>query len=244
MRELRATFFDRLRDPRAIPILARHMIPVIGVFVFDWWVPETVASLLLDALSTLWLVAAMGSYFSAKQFEYGETGLLNALHFWAGVLGLFIFLAGILTFTVGVVGAMLLPLVYNAGFEPRTLLTSGWLPRAFGFMVLCQIPTFIQRIRLLEAAAVPPEKMGFDGEIGFVLHRTVMLAAMGSMLTILGPYALHVLVILAQALGAGSEIMRDHYIGMLMARRSQASTTGAVTAPRTARAKQRRRERR
>jgi len=232
MGDLRATFLDRLRDPRAIPILARHCIPIIGVFVFGWSVLETVASLFLDALSTLWLVGAMASYFSAKQFDYGETGLLNALHFWAGVFGTFIVIAGILTFAIGVPVFFLLPLVQSAHIDPQTLLTSGWLPRAFAFMVLCQIPNFVQRIRTLESAALAPEQMGMDAETGFVLHRTVMLAVMASMLAIFGPYALHVLVILAQALGAGSEIMRDEYVGMLMA--SRGATASDQPASRTA----------
>lgn len=244
MSDDRATFFDRLRDPRAIPILARHTIPVIGVFVFEWSVLETVASLFLDALSTLWLVAAMASYFAAKQFEYGETGLMDALHFWAGVFGIFVFGAGVLTFAVGIPVFMLLPLVESAHVDPRTLLTTGWLPRAFGFMVLCQIPSFVQRVRTLEATALAPEKMGMDAETGFVLHRTVMLAAMGSMLAILGPYALPVLVILAQAVGAGSEIMRDRYIGYLMAARAPAPIGSPGARPLTGSKFRRRRKKR
>jgi hypothetical protein len=236
--DLGATFFDRLRDPRAIPILARHMIPVIGVFVFGWSVLETVASLVLDALSTLWLVGAMASYFAAKQFDYGETGVMHALHFWAGVLGTFIVIAALLTFALAVPASFLLTLVDSAAVDPRTLLTSGWLPRAFGFMVLCQIPSFLQRVRALQSAAIPPEKMGMDAETGFVLHRTIMLALTASMLAIFGPYALHALVIVAQALGAGSEIMRDHYIGYLMASRQPASPTGAVVSKYRRRRKQ------
>jgi hypothetical protein len=227
MRDRDDTLLARLRDPRAIPILARHSIPVIGVFVLSWSVLETVAALFLDALSTLWLVGAMAAYFAAKQFDYGEDGVLHALHFWAGVFGIFVFGAGILTFTVGVPAFMLLPLVESAHVDPRTLLTSGWLPRAFGFMLLCQLPSFVQRVRLLEATGLAPEKMGLDGETGFVLHRTVLLAALGSMLAILGPYALPVLVVLAQAVGAGSEIMRDRYIGYLMASRTPAGATEA-----------------
>ncbi len=40
---LRAELFDRLRDPRAVPILMRNAIPVIGVFVFGWSALEAVA---------------------------------------------------------------------------------------------------------------------------------------------------------------------------------------------------------
>jgi hypothetical protein len=216
MSDLRATFLERLTDPRAVPILARHMIPIIGVFVFDWSVLETLASFFLDAISSLWLIAAMAAYFAAKQFHYGETGVLDALHFWAGVFGIFVFGAALLTFAIGVPAAMLLPVVVSADVDPRELLTSGWLPRAFAFMVLCQIPSFVQRVRLLQASGVAPEKMGMDGETGFVLHRTVLLTATGSMLAVFGAYALPLLVILAQAIGVTSEIMRDKYIGMLM----------------------------
>lgn len=219
MDDLRATFWQRLRDPRAIPILARHAIPLIGVFVLDWSVLETLAAVLLDALSSLWLVAGIASYFAAKQFDFGERGLMDALHFWAGVCGIFVFGAGILTFALAIPASMLLPMLQSADVDPRTLLTSGWLPRAFAFMVLCQVPGFVQRIRQLEASGVAPEKMGMDAETGFVLHRIVMVTAMASMLAVFGAYALHLTVILAQAIGAGSEIMRDRFLGMLMANR-------------------------
>ena len=217
--DLRATFLQRLVDPRSVPILARHAIPVIGVFVFGWSVLEAIAAVFLDALSSLWVVGATASYFTAKQFDYGERGVVPALQFWAGVFGIFVFAAGIFTFALAVPAAMLLPLVQAASVDPRTLLTTGWLPRAFGLMVLCQIPGFVQRVRHLESSGVHPAKMGMDGETGFILHRTVMLTAMASMLAFFGAYALHVTVVLAQALGAGSEILRDRYVGMLMADR-------------------------
>ena len=46
-----------------------------------------------------------------------------------------------------------------------------------------------------------------------------MLAVMATMLAVFGRYALPILVILAQTFGAVTEIMRDHYIGYLMADR-------------------------
>ncbi|MEO6027105.1 MAG: hypothetical protein ABIR79_09600 [Candidatus Binatia bacterium] len=61
-----------------------------------------------------------------------------------------------------------------------------------------------------------------DAETGFVLHQIVMLIAMRSMLALFGRYAWHLTVLLAQALEAGTEIMRDHYAGMLMANRQPA----------------------
>jgi hypothetical protein len=237
---LRAGFLRRLADPRAVPILARHAIPVIGVFVLGWSVLETIAAVFLDALSSLWLVGAMASFFAAKQFDDGERGVVPTLQFWAGVLGIFVFAAGILTFAVAVPAFMLLPLVQRADVDPRALLTSGWLPRAFGLMVLCQIPGFVQRVRHLDATGVAPEKMGMDLETGFVLHRTVMLAAMASMLAIFGAYALHLTVILAQALGAASEIMRDEYVGMLAATRRSAPSPPRPT-PTSKRRERRRR---
>ena len=219
MDHLRATFLERLRDPRAVPILARHAIPIIGVFVFRWSVLEALAAVFLDAVSSLWLVGATAAYLAAKQVDSGEPGLMAALHFWAGVLGIFLFAAGILTFAIAVPAFMLLPIVGSAGVDPRALLTSGWLPRAFGFMLLCQLPGLVQRIRHLEASGIAPEKIGMDAETGFVLHRIVMVAAMGSLLALFGSYALHLTVLVAQILGAGTEIMRDHYVGMLMAHR-------------------------
>lgn len=212
----RDLFLQRLTDPRAVPILARAAIPVIGVFVFDWSVIEVLAALFLDALSTLWVVGAVASYFGAKQFDYGETGVLDALHFWAGVLGIFIFAAAVLTFALAVPTAMLLPLAMRADVDPWMLVTSGWLPRAFLLMVACQIPSFAQRIRVAQASGLPPEKLGLEGEIGFLLHRSIILTAIGSSLVVFGTYALHLLVIVAQAIGAVSEIMRDRYVGYLM----------------------------
>ena len=177
MTHLQEELLTRLRDPRAIPILARHAIPVVGVFVLGWSVLETVAALFLDALSTLWLVGAAGSYFAARQLDYGETGVVATLQFWAGVLGTFVVVAGVLTFAVAVPAFFLLPLVQSAHVDPWTLVTSGWLPRAFGGMVLCQIPGVVTRVRAATASQVAPENMGMDAEVGFVLHRIVMVAS-------------------------------------------------------------------
>lgn len=212
----RELFRQRLTDPRAVPILARNAIPVIGVFVFGWSVLETLAALFLDALSTLWVVGAVAAYFGAKQFDYGERGVLDQLHFWAGVLGIFLVAAAVLTFALAIPVLMLLPLGFHTDVDPWTLVASGWLPRAFGLMVACQIPSFAERIRVAQASGLPPAKLGLEGEIGFLLHRTVVLTTIGSVLVVFGAYALHLLVILAQTIGAVSEIMRDRYVGYLM----------------------------
>ncbi len=239
MSDLRATLLERLTDPRSVPILARHAIPVIGVFLFDWSVLETIAALFLDALSTLWLLAAMGSYFAAKAFDYGEPGIIPVLQFWAGVFGAWVVIAGLLTFAIAVPAMFLLPLVAAADVDPMALFTSGWLPRAFALMVACQIPGFVTRVRHFQASGTPPEKMGMDSETGFILHRTVMLAAMATMLAAFGRYALPILVILAQVLGAVSEIMKDRFVGYLMADRNR----GSGTAPPVTRRQRRRRRR-
>lgn len=231
----RDLFLQRLTDPRAVPILARNAIPVIGVFVFGWSVLEAIAALFLDALSTLWVVGAVASYFGAKQFDYGETGVLDALHFSAGVLGIFLFVAGILTFALAVPMFMLLPVVLSADVDPWTLVTSGWLPRAFGLMVACQIPSFAQRIRVAQASGLPPEKLGLDGEIGFLLHRSIVLTAVGSSLAVFGAYGLPLLVIVAQTISAATEIMRDRYIGYLTASRHAPADAGAPPMTRAAR---------
>ncbi len=73
MSDLRATLFERLRDPRAVPILARHAIPVIGVFVLGWSVLETIAALFLDALSTLWLARRDGLVLRREGARLGRT---------------------------------------------------------------------------------------------------------------------------------------------------------------------------
>jgi hypothetical protein len=232
MEDLRATFLARLRDPRALPILARYAIPVIGVFVLGWSVLETLAAVFLDALSSLWLVAGIAAYFAAQQVDTGEGGIMDTLHFWAGVLGIFLFGAGILTFAVGVLAFMLLPIFQLAHVDPRELVTSGWLPRAFALMVLCQAPAFIHRVHHLEASGLAPERMGMDLETGFVLHRTVMLTATATMLVVFGAYALPLTVIVAQTLGASTEIMRDKYVGLLGTSR-QSPPTPMRPAPKT-----------
>lgn len=217
MSDLRAEFFDRLTDPRAVPILARHAIPVIGVLLFDWSVLEVIAALLLDAVSTLWMVAAVGSYFAVKQFHHDtEDPIRNALHFWAGFLGTFVFIAGLLSIFVVVPASMMLPLLQGADLDPMELVTSGWLLRAFGLMVACQLPGLVQRVRSLQASGVAPEKMGMDAEVGFVVHRVIVLAMLSSFLAVFGAYALHALVIVAQAFGAGTEIMRDRYVAHML----------------------------
>jgi hypothetical protein len=210
--ELRAEFFARVRDPRAVPILARHAIPVIGVFVFHWSVLETIAALLMDALSTLWSVAGMGAYLAVRDTTKSpKTGVTAALRFWASVVLTFVFVGGILSLFVVVPAMFLLPLVQSAHLDPTSLVTSGWLQCAFAAMLVCQLPGVVKRVRDAEAAGIAPEKMGMDKDVGFIAHRTVLLGVWSSMLAIFGPYALHVLVIVAQAFGAGSEIMRDRY---------------------------------
>lgn len=217
MSDLRAEFFDRVTDARAVPILARHAIPVIGVLLFGWSVLEVIAALLLDAVSTLWTVGAVGSYFAVKQFHHDtEDPIRNALHFWAGVLGTFLFIAGLLSIFVVVPASMMLPLLQGADLDPMELITSGWLPRAFALMLACQLPGLVQRIRSLQASGVAPEKMGMDAEVGFVVHRVIVLGMVSSFLAIFGAYALHALVIVAQAFGAGTEIMRDRYVTEIM----------------------------
>ena len=209
-----------MTDPRAVPILARHAIPVIGVFVFDWSVLETVAALLLDALSTLWMVAAMGAYLAVRDTTKAPPpGVPGVVRFWASVVLTFVFVSGILSLFVAVPAFFLLPLVQSAHLDPTSIVTSGWLPRAFAAMLACQLPAVVGRVRAAEAAGIAPEKMGMDKEVGFVAHRTVLLGAVSSMLAIFGPYALHVLVILAQVFGAGSEIMRDRYVTLVMGMR-------------------------
>ena len=238
--DLRAIFLERVADPRAIPILLRHAIPVIGVFVFHWSTLETIAALFLDALSTLWLVGAMGAYFAAKELDQGHPGLYGILQFWAGMLGAFLVIAAILSIAVVVPAMFVLPLVQSAEVDPMTLLTSGWLPRAFGLMVTCQIPGLVQRVRAFEAAGTAPERMGMDSETGFVMHRTVMLAIMASTLAIFGRYALHVLVIVAQVFGATTEIMRPEYTRYLMMTRDRSSAGASTPTERRRRRKRRR----
>ncbi len=229
MSSVRADLFDRLTDPRAVPILMRHAIPMIGVFVFDWSVLEVVAALLLDAVSTLWVLGAVGAYFAAKEVAPSDdTSVLAFLEFWAAVLGMFLVLAGLLTFMVAVPASFLLPLVFSADLDPMTLVTSGWLPRAFGAMLACQLPGFAQRVRAAQAAGPDAAKRTIQGEVGFVVHRVVMLASLSSCLALFGRYGLHLLVIVAQVLGAGTEIMRDHYIGHLMDRPGATSSAGAT----------------
>jgi hypothetical protein len=219
--ELRAEFRERVTDPRAVPILARHAIPVIGVFVFHWSVLETIAALLLDALSTLWTVAGMGSYLAVRDTTKSpKPGLRGVLRFWASVVLTSVFVGGLLSLFVIVPGFFLLPLVQSAHLDPMSLVTSGWLPRAFAAMLACQLPAVVGRVRSADAAGIAPEKMGMDKEVGFIAHRTVLLGMLASMLAIFGPYALHVVVLVAQVLGVSSEIMRDRYMTIVMGTRA------------------------
>ena len=212
----RELFLQRLTDPRAVPILMRNAIPVIGVFVFDWSVLETIAALLLDALSTLWMVAGFGAYFAVRDTSKdATTGLGATLRFWSQVVLTAGIIAAILSLFVIVPAFFLMPLVESAHLDPLSLVTSGWLPRAFAAMLACQLPALVARVRDAEASGVAPEKMGMDQEVGFITHRTVLLAFFASMVAIFGPYALHVLVLVAQTFGAASEIMRDRYMALV-----------------------------
>ncbi len=143
------------------------------------------------------------------------------------MLGTFGFVAALLTFAIGVPAMFLLPLVQRASVDPLTLVTSGWLPRAFGLMLACQLPGLVLRVRHFEVSGIRPEKMGMDAETGFVLHRVVMLAVFASMLAVFGRFALPALVILSQVFGAGTEIMRDEYVRYLMGNRRGAAAAAA-----------------
>lgn len=215
--DFRTALLRRVTDPRAVPILMRHAIPVVGVFLFGWSVLETIAALLLDALSTLWMVAGMGAYLAVKDTTTSNaTGGRARLRFWANVVIAFAFVAAILSLFVVVPAFFLLPLVQSAHLDPWSIVTSGWLPRVFAAMLACQLPGLVGRLRDAHAAGIAPEKMGMKEEVGFVAHRTVMLGVLASMLAVFGPYALHALVIVAQVFGAGSEIMRDHYVAHIV----------------------------
>ena len=209
---MRAELLDRVTDPRAVPILMRHAIPVIGVFVFGWSVLETIAALLMDALSMLWMVAGMGAYLAVRDTTKSQPGIVGVVDFWVKVFMTFLLVGGLLSLFVIVPAMFLMPLVQSARLDPMEIVTSGWLPRAFAAMLVCQLPGLVARVRDAEAAGLAPEKMGMDKEVGFVAHRTVLLGAFSSMLAIFGPYALHLLVIVAQIFGAASEIMRDRYL--------------------------------
>jgi len=211
---------------------------VIGVFVLRWSVLETIAAILMDALSTLWSVAGMGAYLAVRDTTKSrQTGVAAVLRFWGSVLLTFAFVAGILSLFVVVPASFLLPLVQSAHLDPWSLVTSGWLQCAFAAMLACQLPGVAQRVRDAEAAGIAPEKMGMDKEIGFIAHRTVLLGVFSSMLAILGPYALHALVIVAQVFGAGSEIMRDRYLAYVMESRGgrRTRTRSIQRQPRNAR---------
>jgi hypothetical protein len=73
--------------------------------------------------------------------------------------------------------------------------------------------------------------MGMDAETGLVLHRMVMLAVVATMLAAFGRYALPVMVIVAQAFGAGAEIMRDEYVGYLLSDRSNSARSATASPP-------------
>ena len=221
--ELRAELLERVRDPRAVPILARHAIPVVGVFVFHWSVLETIAALFMDALSTLWMVAGMGSYLAVRDTTKSrQTGVTAALGFWGRVLLTFVFVGGLLSLFVVVPAFFLQPLIASAHVDATSLVTSGWLPRVFAGMLACQVPGLVGRVRTADAAGIAPEKMGMDAEVGLIAHRTVMLGVLSSMLAILGPYALYALVVVAQVFGAGAEIMQDRYVAYVTGTRKAA----------------------
>lgn len=224
--DLRAELFERVRDPRAVPVLMRHAIPVIGVFVFDWSPLEAMAALLLDALSTLWMVAGVGAYFAVRDTTNKRAaGGRAVLRFWGQVVLTFGIVGALLSLFVIVPAFFLLPLAESANLDPSTIVTSGWLPRAFAAMLACQLPGLVRRIRDAEASGLSPEKMGMDSEVGFVAHRTVMLAFFASMLGIFGRYALHAVVLVAQVFGACTEIMPDRYMALIAGPRAALSSS-------------------
>lgn len=218
-----------LREPRTWGILARHMIPVAGVLALGWSGIQAVSVVALDTLAGLWCVVAVASIVVARE-QWWQVGrdLYSAV---IGGLFVFVFVAGLLTFMVGVVVFVLGgTILQRAEFDPRELLDEGWIYYAFGGLLVLQAP---HGVAMLATTTGATAKSVFEPRVGFLLRRLILALMACSCLSFLwGKAALLGALVVSQVVLAAHEVFGETLHATLFPEVAPASNTAGASAPR------------
>jgi hypothetical protein len=199
--------WQRASDLEAAAIIARHSIPLIGVFALGWSPLEVIASLFLDSLSVLARAAGVGIYYNTSPFAYEDQGLIDRINLIIGSFVVFLVVFGLLAFALGVLGFFIWGYVLQpSGVDVSALVYDRSLAVGFGAMLTCQLPGLVQFIRAHDEESA---RTVVAPEVGFILRRVAVIAGACSVLGILpGDIALGAAIVLIQTVLAASEIYR------------------------------------
>lgn len=195
-----------LREPRTWGILARHMIPVAGVALLGWSGVQAISVVALDTLAGLWCLVAVASVLAAREHWWGaEKDLYNTV---VGGAVVFVFVAGLMTFMVGVLVFVLGgPVLARADLDPRELLVDGWVYWAFGVLLVLQVPHFLT---LSAGISGTTAKSLLEPRVGYLLRRLILVGIACSSLAFLwGRVALIGALVVTQLVLAAHEVFGD-----------------------------------
>ena len=199
--------WQRASDLETAAIVARHSIPLFGVFVLGWSPLEVIAALFLDSLSVLARAAGVGTYYNTSPFAYDDQGLIDRFNLIIGSLVAFLIVFGLMAFALGVLGFFVWGYVLHpSGIDLSELVSDRSLAVGFGAMLTCQLPGLVQFIRAHDEESA---RKVVAPEVGFILRRVAVIAGACSVLGILpGEIALGAAVVIVQMVLAASEIFR------------------------------------
>lgn len=199
--------WQRAGDLEAAAIIARHSIPLIGVFALGWSPLEVIASLFLDSLSVLARATGIGIYYNTSPFAYEDHGVIDRLNLIIGSFVVFLIVFGLLAFALGVLGFFVWGYVLRPNdVDLSTLGYDRTLAVGFGAMLACQLPGALQFIRAHDEESA---RTVVAAEVGFILRRVALIAGACSLVGILpGEIAVGAAIVLIQAVLAASEIFR------------------------------------
>lgn len=224
-----------LREPRTWGILARHMIPVAGVLALGWSGIQAVSVVALDTLAGLWCVVAVASIVVARE-QWWQVGrdLYSAV---IGGVFVFVVVAGLLTFMVGVVVFVLGgTILQHAEFDPRELLDQGWIYYAFAGLLVLQAP---HGVAMLATTTGATAKSVFEPRVGFLLRRLVLaLMACSSLSFLWGKAALLGALVVSQIVLAAHEVFGERLHAFLF---PEPAATAMPAAPARGRRRRKRR---
>lgn len=201
-----------LREPRTWGIVARHMVPVAGVVMLGWSGIQAISVIALDTIAGLWAVVAVASILVSREQYWGkQKDLTSAIV--SGVL-VFAFVAGLLTFAVGVVVFVLGgSILERADFDPHELIEGGWIFYAFGGCLVLHTP---HAIAMLATTTEATAKSVFEPRVGFLFRRFLLAGLACSFLSILwGRAALFGALVVSQLVLAAHEVFGDRLHAIL-----------------------------
>lgn len=188
---------------RTWSVVARHALPIVGVAFAGWSALESVVTIVLDGVSSLWCVAALAAVFVTQESTPKDDGdsmrTLNAI-------AAFLVVAGILTIAAGILACFILAHAFaESGGELVALASDTKLWWAFAFLVLAQIPRFLETVTSETPESAKPL---VQGEAGFQLLRLALIAGLSEVLLIFSGRAAQIgMLVVAQGVLAGLELV-------------------------------------